>query len=213
MRKSLLAALFILPFLLQAQTNDTKAKSILDELIRKSKTYQTIKAEFTYKLENKKNKVSDSYQGSVMIKGNRYRLSVAGQTVIYNNNTVWTYIKSANEVQINSTEESEDAVTPTNIFDGSYLKNFKPKYISEGPVRGKTVHIIDMIPLKGKSYFKVRLEIEKSNSQIASFAVYDKNGSVYSYIINKFQTNMNLNDDTFVFRSSEFPGAEINDMR
>ncbi len=213
MKKLLLLPLFFLPFLSSAQANDSKADQILKEMIKKSKTYETIKADFTYKLENKKNKVNDSYSGTVLIKGENYRLNVAGQTVIFNKNTVWTFIKSANEVQINSVEDNEDAVTPNKIFSGSYLTNFRPKYINETNRQGKKLHVIDLIPLKGKSFFKVRIEIDKASLQIVTFGVYDKNGSVYSYTINKFQTNLKINDAEFIFKASDFPGAEINDMR
>jgi len=200
-------------FSLQAQVNDTKAKAILDEVVSKSKTYESIKAEFTYRLENKSNKVTDSYNGTVLIKGDRYKLNIAGQTVIFNKNTTWTYIKSANEVQINSMEDNEDAVTPNRIFNGSYLKDFKPKLISESAKDGKTIQVIDLTPNKGKSFFKVRIEIDKSLKTIVSFAVYDKNGSIYSYKINKFIPNAKLADTEFVFNAKDYPGAEINDMR
>lgn len=202
-----------LPFNLSAQVNDTKARAILDEVVTKSKTYESIKAEFTYRLENKSNKVTDSYNGTVLIKGDRYKLNIAGQTVIFNKNTTWTYIKSANEVQINSMEDNEDAVTPNRIFNGSYLKDFKPKLISESAKDGKTIQVIDLTPNKGKSFFKVRIEIDKTLKTIVSFAVYDKNGSIYSYKINKFIPNAKLADTEFIFNAKDYPGAEINDMR
>jgi outer membrane lipoprotein carrier protein len=208
-----LLLLLIFPFVGFSQANDAKAKAILDEVIKKSKTYETIKADFVYKLENKTNKVTDSYTGNVSIKGDRYKLFIAGQTVIFNNNTSWTYIKSANEVQINSAEENADAVTPTRILNGTYLTNFKPKFISEETKDGKTVQVIDLTPNKGKSFYKVRVEIDKVNKHIASFAVYDKSGSTYTYKINKFQTNIKIADSEFVFNSKDYPGIEVNDMR
>jgi len=116
-------------------------------------------------------------------------------------------------VQINSVDDKEDAVTPTKIFNGSYLKNFKPKLISEAAKEGKTIQTIDLTPNKGKSYYKVRVEIDKATKQITSFAVYDKNGSTYTYKINKFLVNQKIADAEFVFKASDYPGAEINDMR
>jgi len=214
MKKSALFLLLMSMFSFSfAQLNDPKAKAILDEVITKSKTYENIKAEFTYRLENKTNKVADSYNGTATIKGEKYKLSIAGQIVIFNNNTTWTFIKSANEVQINSVDDKEDAVTPTKIFNGTYLNNFKPKLISEAAKEGKTVQTIDLTPTKGKSFFKVRLEIDKANKQIVSFGVYDKNGSIYTYKINKFLVNQKVADTEFVFKASDYPGAEINDMR
>lgn len=212
-KPALLSLIMLFPLFINAQGNDSKAGAIINEVIAKSKTFETIKAEFIYKLENKSNKVTDSYNGNVLVKGDRYKLTIAGQTVIFNNNTTWTYIKSANEVQINSMEENADAVTPNRIFNGSYLKDFKPKYISENTKGGKVLQLIDLIPAKGKSFFKVRIEIDKSTRAIVSFAVYDKNGSIYSYTITKFIPNAKIADSEFVFNAKNYPGAEINDMR
>ena len=50
------------------------------------------------------------------IKGDKYRLEFAGQDVISDGKTRWTYVKDANEIQIDNQRKDENAITPTNIF-------------------------------------------------------------------------------------------------
>jgi outer membrane lipoprotein carrier protein len=193
--------------------DDTKAKTILNELSADIKSYGLIKIDFTSKIENKSNNTNESKDGTIWLKGEKYRLEITGQTVICDGKTVWTYIKDANEVQINTIQADEDAITNPLKLLNSWEKNFKPKLIKEATEGGKTIQTIDLTPLKSKSYHKVRLKIDKTKKQIVSSTVYDKNGSTFSYILKTFITNQTVNDSYFTFKASDFPGVEINDMR
>jgi outer membrane lipoprotein carrier protein len=55
--------------------------------------------------------------------------------------------------------------------------------------------------------------IDKAKDQLLEITIFDKNGSTYSYIINKFEPDTAINDSQFTFSKSEFPGAEVVDMR
>ena len=70
-----------------------------------------------------------------------------------------------------------------------------------------------MTPIKGKSYYKIRLNIDKTAQQILSTLVYDKNGSTYTYKVNKFTTNIAIFDTIFTFNKANYPSVEENDMR
>ena len=89
--------------------DDSKAKTILNDLSASLKSYGLIKIDFSSKMENKTNNTNESKDGTIWLKGEKYRLEISGQTVICDGKTVWTYIKDANEVQINSVQPEEDA--------------------------------------------------------------------------------------------------------
>jgi outer membrane lipoprotein-sorting protein len=78
---------------------------------------------------------------------------------------------------------------------------------------GTTVNIIDLTPIEGKSYYKVRLVIDKEKDQLHEITIFDKNGSTYSYVINSFTPNINLSESIFTFNKSDFPGVDVIDMR
>ena len=104
---------------------DAKAKAILDDLSKNTKTYKSISASFSFVSEDKNKKVGEKQDGSIIVKGTKYKVEIAGQTIICDGKTIWTYLKESNEVQINNFDpnESEDKITPTNIFT-IYEKGF-----------------------------------------------------------------------------------------
>ncbi len=204
----MIAVLVVFTFSGFAQ-NDKKATAILDEVSVKTKLYKTIKIEFTYAMDNVKEKIHDKFKGSLLSKGDKYKLSAAGQDVISDGKTMWTYLKEAKEVQINNAGEDEDSFTPTKLLSG-YGKDYKSKFIEE---KGND-QVIELYPLKkGKTFTKVQLTIDKSKKQISKFVIYDRNGSTFSYIVDKFIADQPIADNVFSFNKAEHPGVEINDMR
>ena len=210
--------LFLIPALLFVFTGsnaqDSKAKAILDGVCLQTKSYATIEIEFTYIMENKKQKVKETKTGTACMKGDKYWLSFAGQKIISDGKTVWTYIKDANEVQINNVNPNDDEAMSPNKLLTSYDKNFTPKFVKEEQRGASFIQILDLTPIKGRSYYKIRVEIDKAKKQIVSSIVYDKNGtSTYTYIVNKFTTNKQFADSKFTFRTADYPGVEVIDLR
>jgi outer membrane lipoprotein-sorting protein len=75
------------------------------------------------------------------------------------------------------------------------------------------IQIVDLLSKKGENYFKVRLTIDKVKQYIISTEIYNKNGSTYMYKISKFLSNLKIADSEFIFKVSDFPSVEVNDMR
>ena len=196
-----------------SQVTDARANAVLDKVSAKMKSYTAIKIEFTYTLDNKADKIHQSKTGVVTIKGDKYSLNVAKQRIISDGKTVWTYIPDAQEVQINNVNTKDDeALNPSKLL-ATYNKNYRAKLIKEVNQGGVMTQIVDLVPIKGKNFFKVRLIIDKTKLQIISTEIYNKNGSTYAYKVNKFIPNVKVPDTDFVFKASEFPGVEMNDMR
>jgi outer membrane lipoprotein-sorting protein len=194
------------------QKGDKKSKEILEKFKLKSESYKNFSAEFTYKMENKEADISESKEGSIRVQGNSYVLDIAGQKVISDGNTVWTYIKDVNEVQINEVSEDDESLTPAKIL--TYFDDkFRSKLIESDLRYGSKAHIIDMIPIEGKSYYKIRLIITAKDYKILEFTIYDKNGSTFSYVIHKFHPNQPIDSNIFTFNEKDHPGVDVIDMR
>lgn len=195
--------------------DDVKAKAILDELSAKTKSYSNIKATFSYTLENPSAKINETQEGTITIKGSKYRLEIAGQEVISDGKTVWTYLKDANEVQINNIDpSSSDAITPSNIFT-MYEKGFKYKFEGEKTENGKVIQSINLYPIdtKAKAFHTVKLYIDKNAKQIHSIKVLSKDGNNYTYTVKSFVPNADVTDAHFTFNAAKYPKVEVIDLR
>ncbi len=212
MKKLILIATLIFPFLiLNAQVRDKKAEEILDGVSQKMQAFQTMRIEFTYLMEHSEENIKESKSGSIYIEGDKYRLYIAEQLVICDGKTVWTYFKDANEVQINDVDPDDDN-TPMKMLT-AYNQNYKAKLIKEMPKGGKTIQVIDLTPNKTQSYFKIRLEIDKLAKMVTSSTIYDKNGSTFTYVVDKFHENPRIHPSRFIFNTADYPGVIITDMR
>ncbi|PCJ25804.1 MAG: hypothetical protein COA97_06920 [Flavobacteriales bacterium] len=191
---------------------DQKAKLILDKLSVKTKSYKTIKAEFKFAISNKAEGINESQTGKIQIKGEKYFLSISGQDVISNGKDVYTIIKDAEEVHINSIpdEDEEDFISPNTIFT-LYETGFKYKYVKED----KGMHIINLYPkdAEDKDFHRIALYINKAKNQISKVKIYGKDGAKTIYSITAFIANTTMPDSKFTFNKSKYPKYEIVDLR
>jgi outer membrane lipoprotein-sorting protein len=205
--------LFSFVLISNAQQNDPKATQILNGVSAKYKSYSAVKADFTIKVENSQSKTSDTQNGTLYLKGNKYKVILKNQEVISDNKTVWTFIKDANEVQVNDYEPDENSITPSQIFT-IYEKNFLYAFTEEKTVNGKVLQYIELTPIdKTKPYFKIRLGIDKTAKTVQNAVVFDKNGNRYTYEIKAFTPNPALDDSFFTFDTKTHPGVEVVDLR
>lgn len=190
---------------------DPKAKAILDELSAKTKKYTSIKSDFVMVMESKDKKNKETQNGSLQLKGDKYKLDIKGQEIISDGKNTWTYLKDANEVQINKVDaSSNEGVSPTTIFT-IYEKGFKYKFESEK--NGiQTISLFPNNPDK-KKFHTIKLMVNKAKKEISSFVVLMKDGTTFNYSIKKFTPNVAVTDATFVFDNKAHPGVEVVDLR
>lgn len=197
-----------------AQGNDPDAKKILDAVSAKFKTFKTVKAAFTYKVENAAGKALSTKTGTIMMKGTKYRISFGGQEIFCDGKTVWNYDKSANEVTVNNLDESGGGITPAKLFTDFYNNDFLYKLNGEKKVGGKVLQEIEMTPTdKNKSFHKVYLMVDKVAKTINSTRVLEKTGDRFVYSVTSMNTSTPMADNLFVFDKSKYPGVEVVDLR
>lgn len=199
-------------FAQDSDKGDKKSNAILDKLTAKTEAYKSIQAEFTYKMINEEAGIDEQTSGVLLVMGDMYKLDISGQIVYCDGVTSWTLIEDAEEVQVNALDESEESISPNKLLS-SYNDEYRSKFIAEDFLYSRSVYIIDLTPIEGKSYFKVRLIIDKEQDQLVDFTIFDKNGSTYSYVINKFEPNVEVTEDMFRFKTADHPGIDVIDMR
>ena len=197
-----------------AQGNDPDAKKVLDAVSSKFKTFKTVKAGFTYKVENAAGKALSTKSGSILMKGTKYRVSFGGQEIFSDGKTVWNYDKAANEVTISNLDASSGTITPQKLFTNFYDNDFLYKMNGEKKVGAKTIQEIEMTPTdKSKPFHKVYVLVDKSAKTLYSTKVLEKGGNRYSYTVANLNTSTAMADNQFVFDKSKYPGVEVVDLR
>ncbi len=195
-----------------AQKTDGGANEIMKELDSKYKGFTTMKINYTYKAEKEKKNLA-ALTGVALIKGDKYYITFDDQVFYCDGTTMWNYQKSTNEVSIYDYEESDDdALNPAKML-ATWSKEFTAKFIREDNEKNRTVQIIDLTPKKGQSYYKIRIVVDKGKKEIVRTSIYEKDNTIYTYYFDTFTPNATIDDSTFKFNASKFPGVEVNDMR
>ena len=194
--------------------SDPAAKTILDNVSKRFKTYKTVTANFTLSITDANGKVQGTKKGVLYMKGPKYRVNISGQEIYSDGDNIWTYDKSANEVQLTKFDPSANTITPQKMFTDFYDKDFLYKLNGEKKDGNKIVQEIELTPVdKTKTYFKVLVNVDKASKNIISSKIFEKNGDRYIYTVNSIKTNTDIPESLFVFDAKKYPKVEVVDLR
>lgn len=215
MRK-LITALFLASTLFAgAQDQDPKAKAILDEVSKTTKSYKTITADYSFAIFSKDKKQLEKWLGKVNIKGSKFRLEIPGNSIVCDGTTLWNYNKDAKEVTIKSFDAENEEQNPSKIFT-LYETGFKYKYDKEEKIGAVTCHVIDLYPAvkpEKKKFHTMKIYIDKVKKQVVQMKRMMKDGGIEVYEIKSLKPNLPLADNLFVFDTKGMKADQINDER
>ncbi len=215
--KKLFSLLFIgVSFLLSAQDQDPKAKAILDDVSKNTKTYKTITADAVFTMLNKDKKAVEKPQSwKILVKDQKFKLDIPGNTIVCDSKTIWNYNKDAKEVTIKSFDPENDEQNPAKIFT-MYENGYKYKYISDEKVGAVTCSVIDLFPAvkpEKKKFHTVKIYIDKSKKQMVKLVMMMKDGGQNVYEIKSLKPNTEIADATFTFDTKGLKPDQISDER
>jgi len=204
---------------------DAEAAAILNKMSAKYRTYNVVKSNFTFSIEDIQAGTTQSQNGILIVqaKTNKYNLtlfsseldnkSAVETQIISDGKSQWTYTKKDKEVQLSNVDKSDESFNPAQIFT-LYEKGYKYIYTGDKTINGKLYQIIDLTPEDDKKeFFKVRLTIDKLKKQLYNALIFDKNGMKFNYTINSFTPNVVVPETTFAFDKKANPGVEVVDLR
>jgi outer membrane lipoprotein carrier protein len=213
MKKLVFAAFLMFVGTVSYSQYDPKALEILEAMSKKYKAITAFEANLTSGMTNETEGVKEEFKGKITVKGDKFRLLLDDQEIINNGTTVWTYLPSAKEVNIDNFDPGSDDVNPTKIFE-MYKEGFKYLYLADKTEGGVVCEEIDLVPeKKDAQYFKIKMMIVKKDKSIQSWTMFDKAGNRYKYTITKFVPNIKVDDTFFTFDPKKYPGVEIIDLR
>jgi chaperone LolA len=191
-----------------------QAKQILDGVSAKFKSFKSVTAKFSLKIENSAGKSMGSKSGTLHMKGNKYHVLVPGQELFSDGSSLWTYDKGDNEVTITKLDPSANTITPQRVFTNFYDKDFTYKLNGEKKSGAKTLQEIELTPTdKSKTFSKVVLFIDKTAQTISTTKVVEKTGNQTTIAVSNMNTSTAVADAVFVFDAKKFPGVHVEDLR
>lgn len=199
----------------KASDSDPKAKKILDALKKEYNSYKSMEVAFDLLLELK-GQPAETQKGKLIQQGKKYFVSISDQEIYCDGKSVWLYLKSNKEVQINSYEEGPGAeiMSPAEMMrmyeSGQYVYGI----VGNATENGTKVTQIEFKPLDKKSeYSKIRLSVAEGNKRATSIKVFSKDGSRYTLNIKNLVPNKTYTPETFAFNAKKHPGVHIEDLR
>ena len=202
----------LLTLSIHSYAQDEKSNEILQQLSLNTQAYKNIDVDFNFKFENVTQEISENQKGNIKIVSNKFRLELNQQIIISDDTTQWIYLKESNELQIMEYDSLDDMISPNKLFT-IYEEGYKESYIELKKESDLTLHIIDLFPIESNAFQKIQLQINSEKIQLHNIILFDKNGGSFTYLITKFSTDNNLDDNLFKFNSEEYPEIEIIDLR
>ena len=194
---------------LQAPAAKAKAGEILDAMSKKYSKITNFNAAFTYNTEG----LQETFKGDVTVKGKKFRLKLAGQELFNNGQTVSTYIKESNEVNVSNYDPAEEGINPAKIYT-IYKKGYKYAFIEEQKSGKNIYEVVELTPEKASSQVaKVRITVDKKDKSVNSWKITTRDGKKQVFKIDKFAPLTTIADTYFNFDKTKYPGVEVIDLR
>lgn len=201
----LLIIIALMALAAKAQNAETMFKSAVDKL----KKYDNIEIAFDYNMINTEAGIYETMDGAGFLQGEAYKLFIMGQVIICDGNTTWTYNSDAEEVMITEVDKSDGNGSPIAVIE-SYYDNISAKFVDE---KGAVKKIEVKSLMSNDNFKKIIVTLDSNTLDIKDIHLFDNDDTEFVYVIKKFVTNQKLPADFFTFKESDFPDAEIIDMR
>ncbi|MBP5630889.1 MAG: hypothetical protein J6W97_04965 [Bacteroidaceae bacterium] len=207
MRKILTLLAVLVSICIQAQ-DAMKVLDIAADRIRKA---GNVKIEYKAGIFTNGTETASS-AGTMWLQESKMKLEADGIKTWYNGKTRWCYVPEANEVNIDEPNKKEMAAMNPYTFMNIYKKGFKMT-VKETVLRGEAVYEVYLKARYAKMEVKeIYVDVRKSDYQPLCIRLRE-NKDWQRVSVLSFKGNLNLSDDFFTFKESEYPNVLINDMR
>jgi len=205
-------SIFFLLFWLTAfwsHSQDAKSQGILDKLSTKMKGMSSFYIEFSATIKNSKSGLTENETGKGWVKGNKYCASYGDNTIISNGVKTWVIVKEEGSIYESDANSSDESLNPKKLMT-IWETGFKNNYEKETTINGESAHVINLIPkVPGKAdYHSIVLYISKNND-LKKVVMKSKDGTVMTYALTKFSSNLSIEENKFVFDKKKYPGYPV----
>lgn len=209
--KRLILALMAVALCMPAMAEkNAQARKILDATAKKISGASGIEASFRLT-----SFVGSTEQGTgsgtIRMKGKKYKLTAGEQTTWFDGKTLWNYNEDIQEVNVTTPTRQEMQTMNPYAFLALYRQGYDYK-VKNVTYNGKAMYDVTLTAEKaGSEIPEVIITISKENTPLCIRLRQGKNWTRIT--ITSFNAKRKFGDDMFRFPASEYPDAEIVDMR
>ncbi len=188
-----------------AAANAQNAIALLNDVSAKVKSYDNIRIDFKYNLNNAKENVNQDARGNVTLSDEKYVLNMLGTTRLFDGKNIYSIVPEDEEVTISKYNAQEDKeITPSKMLT-FYEKGYTYKMDIVQNVRGRKIQFVKLIPIDSKAEIKdILLGIDTQTKHIYKLIQTDAKGTKYTLTVNSFKTNQPLSETLFTFNNAKY---------
>ncbi|MBP5454939.1 MAG: outer membrane lipoprotein carrier protein LolA [Paludibacteraceae bacterium] len=193
---------------------DPQAKKLLDKATAAFDSKSGLAVDFSLVIENlREGGKRQIIPGKILLRGDRFKLSVAGVDTYFDGKTEYVYVEKNKEVTINNpSQEDLKDINPLFLMK-SYQSGYKMLYTGSVSVNGKELEMVDLYPDDlNNDYSIITIVVEKSTLALQSVKMQGKAGINTVFDVTKV-TKKALADSEFVFNTAANKGVEVIDLR
>lgn len=195
---------------------DPEAGKILERFTKKTKSLPAFHVKFTIVSENKQTEERAEVKGDILMKNEKYKLSINENVIFFDGKNVYNYYAAANEVSITlpGKSDGDNVLDNPSVLFNIYTKDYKYRLIGETIINKRNCFEIDLYPFDIKrKYSIIKMYIEKSSLELVTARISMKSGIQYTLQINVFNAKTTVTDKEFVFDVKAYKGIEVVDLR
>lgn len=197
------------------QSQDPAAEPYLDNIAEQFRTEEPYQVEFRYEIYSAMHDARVSDYGSIIVKGNKYKLKTEDTRVFYNGKYLWVYNPEAEEVYKSEPIEGDPDQMLADPFRllGNYKKYYKYMFKGEQNIVGNIYFQIDLYPDNlDAGYSILRILCTEGGKDIHSIILKQKNGTEITAYINEIIRNINIPESTFSWNKEAHPDVLLIEM-
>jgi outer membrane lipoprotein carrier protein len=211
MKKIFLSVIILLSALTVYGQRDPEAMKILSDFSKKATSASSVSITFNIVNNDTKDGSITTLQGSVVIKGDNYRLILPDNSVWSDGKTIWSYLPDVNEVTIaNQDKEDKSFMSKPSLLFSLYQEGYKVRLLEQT----KDTWTIDLYPEDiNQNFLRIRMKIGKSLYDLKSAEYKTKDGVIITLNAEKYDLTFKPGSDFFIFNPTSYKGVEIIDMK
>ncbi len=179
--------------------SEQKAKTLLDQVYIKVKSYRNLTLDFDYVLDNEKENIHQETRGHVSMEGEKYHLKLSGLERIFDGNRIYTIDHEDEEVVISKPgSDDETEFTPSKILT-FYKKGYEYHWDKLLNLEGKKIQFIKLVPIHKDDNKYILLGIDTKSMFINRVIYTANNGTQTTFKIRNYETDTALPEKEFTF--------------